>query len=233
MSLRSSCMGTEFLSMLQLSDSFFPTGAYALSNGLEIIAKKGKIGVHELQELVQTYIEQVIGPADCCALGHALNCAKKADVAGTVEADNALFSIKLVAEARSASARSGTQLIRCVSEFAKSKALAGYTKAIRDGRTSGIYPVALAVACEALDVPKQRAAEMLLYSFCVSMTGAALRLGVIDHVAAQKVLHGLKPAIEKAAKNVERPLDAMWQFAPVIDIAQMEHERMDAKMFIT
>ena len=226
-------MGTEFLSMLQLSDSFFPTGAYALSNGLEVIAKKRRISVQELQELLQAFIAQQVGPADCCALGHAFDCAKKADVEGIIEADDALFSIKLVAEARSASARSGTQLVRCVSEFAKSKTLAGYAKAIRDGRASGIHPVALAVACEALEVPKQRAAEMLLYSFCVSVAGAALRLGVIDHVAAQKVLHGLKPAIEKAAKNVERPLDAMWQFAPVIDIAQMEHERMDAKMFIT
>ena len=226
-------MSTEFLSMLQLSDSFFPTGAYALSNGLEVIAKKRKIGAQELQELVQTYIAQQIGPADCCALGNAFDCAKKADIGGIFEVDDALFSIKQVAEARRASARSGTQLIRCVGEFAKTKALTGYTKAIRDGRASGIYPVALAVVCEALNVPKQRAAEMLLYSFCVSVIGAALRLGEIDHVEAQKMLHGVKPAIEKAAKNVERPLGAMWQFAPAIDIAQMEHERMDAKMFIT
>lgn len=226
-------MGTEFLSMFQLSDSFFPTGAYALSNGLEVIAKKRKIGAQELQELVQTYIVQQVGPADCCALGHAFDCAKSADVVGIIEADDALFSIKMVAEARGASARSGTQLVRCVGEFAMSEGLAGYARAIKAGSASGIYPVALAVACEALDVPRQRAAEMLLYSFCVSVTGAALRLGIIDHFAAQKVLHGVKPTIEKAAKNAECPLDAMWQFAPAIDIAQMEHERMDAKMFIT
>lgn len=226
-------MGTEFLSMLQLSDSFFPTGAYALSNGLEVIAKKRKVSMPELHALVQTFIEQQVGPADCCALGHAFDRAREADVAGIVEADDSLFSIKLIAEARSASARSGTQLVRCVGEFAKSKALAGYAKAIKDGRAPGMYPVALAVASEGLDVPKQRAAEMLLYSFCVSVAGAALRLGLIDHVAAQKVLHGLKPTIEIAAKNSERPLGAMWQFAPAIDIAQMEHERMDAKMFIT
>jgi urease accessory protein len=227
-------MGTElFLSMLQLSDSFFPTGAYAMSNGLEVIAKKRRINAKELRRLLQSYIEQQIGPADCCALSCAFDCAKKAEIAGIIEADDALFSLKLVAEARSASARSGTQLVRTVCEFAKGAALAGYAKAINDGKASGIYPVALAVACEALEIPKQNAAAMLLYSFCVSMAGAALRLGAIDHVEAQKVLHGLKPAIGEAARNAERPLGAMWQFAPAIDIAQMEHGRMDSKMFIT
>lgn len=227
-------MSTEFLSMLQLSDSFFPTGSYALSSGLEVLAKKCKIGVSELQKLVQTYIEQQVGPADCCALGSAFDCAARSDLAGITAADSALFSIKLVAEVRSASARSGAQLVRTVRGFADSKMLAGYEKAIKTGKASGVYPVALGVACAALGVPKQKAAAMFLYSFCVSMVGAALRLGIIDHVAAQKMLHELKPAIEKAARaNVKRPLGAMWQFAPAIDIAQMEHERMDSKMFIT
>jgi urease accessory protein len=75
---------------------------------------------------------------------------------------------------------------------------------------------------------------MMLYSFCVSMAGAALRLGAIDHVAAQKMLHRLKPAIARTAReNIGRPLGSMWQFAPELDILQMEHEQMDSKMFIT
>lgn len=227
-------MSIDFLSILQLSDSFFPTGAYTTSNGLEALFKKKKVSVRELQAILQVFLERQIGPADCCAFGNAYESAVKSDLAGVMAADGALYSIKLVQEVRSASARSGTQLVRCVRAFSENKILDGYARAIKDGRATGVYPVAFAVACTALYVPKQKAGAMMLYSFCVSMAGAALRLGAIDHVAAQKLLHGLKPAMAKAARiNIGRPLGSMWQFAPALDILQMEHEQMDSKMFIT
>lgn len=226
----------QFLSMLQLSDSFFPTGSYTMSGGLEVLFKKRKkITAAQLTKLVEVYIEQQVGPADCCALARAHDSAAASDLAGVMAADSRLYSVKLVREAREASARAGTQLVRCAVEFAgRNTLLPAYAKAIREKRATGIYPVALAVACQALGVPSERACVMMLYSFCVSMAGAALRLGAIDHVAAQKVLHALKPAIAKAVQeNAGRPLEEMWQFAPAIDILQMEHERMDSKMFIT
>ena len=227
-------MSTDFLSKLQLSDSFFPTGAYTMSNGLEALFKKKKIKDCQLRGIIQVFLERQMGPADCCALGSAYESAAKSDLAGILAADDALFSIKLVQEVRSASARSGAQLVRCVRAFSEDKILDGYAGAIKKGKATGVYPVAFAVACAALCIPKQEAGTMMLYSFCVSMASAALRLGAIDHVAAQKMLHGLKPVIAKTAReNIGRPLGSMWQFAPALDILQMEHEQMDSKMFIT
>jgi urease accessory protein len=205
-----------------------------MSNGLEALFKKKKIKECELQGIIQVFLERQIGPADCCALGNAYESAAKSDLAGVLAADDALFSIKLVQEVRSASARSGAQLVRCVRTFSEDKILDGYAGAIKKGKTTGMYPVAFAVACAALCIPKQEAGAVMLYAFCVSMAGAALRLGAIDHVAAQKMLHGLKPAIARTAReNIDRPLGSMWQFAPALDILQMEHEQMDSKMFIT
>ena len=227
-------MSTEFLSMLQLADSFFPAGAYTMSNGLEALAKRRKIKTHELKELVRTHLERQIGPADCCALGNAYDCAGKADLNGLMKVDGALYATKLVEEVRSASARSGANLVRCVAAFSNEKMLAEYGRAVGEKRASGMYPVALAVACAALGIPKREAGSMFLYSFCVSMAGAALRLGIIDHVAAQKMLHELRPTIARiTGENIGKSLDLMWQFAPGIDVTQMEHEALDSKMFIT
>lgn len=226
-------MSTEFLSMLQLADSFFPAGTYTMSNGLEALSKRKKMTAEELQELIETHLERQVGPADCCALGSAYECAAKSDAAGVLAADSALYSVKLVEEVRNASARSGANLIRCVAAFSDNKVLAEYDKAVAEKQASGMYPVALAVACTALGIQKKQAGMMFLYSFCVGMVGAALRLGIIDHVSAQKILHRLQPAIERAAENVDRPLEQMWQFAPGIDVTQLEHERLDSKMFIT
>jgi urease accessory protein len=75
---------------------------------------------------------------------------------------------------------------------------------------------------------------MMLYSFSVSIVGAALRLGMLQHFDGQKVIDELKPTIVNVLKtNINRPIEGIWQFAPSIDIIQISHERMNSKMFIT
>jgi urease accessory protein len=223
------------LSMMQLSDSFFPTGMYSMSNGLEAIFYSGKkMKSEELRELVKTYLEYQIGPADCTALGNAYEYASRSNLPKLLEVDRAIFSIKLVQEIRDASIRSGTQLVRCIRSFSDNKILGQYEDAIRGGKAFGPYPAALAVAANAFLIPKEKAALMMLYSFSVSIVGAALRLGMLQHFDGQKVIDELKPTIVKVTKaNINRPIEGIWQFAPSIDVIQIAHERMNSKMFIT
>ena len=66
------------------------------------------------------------------------------------------------------------------------------------------------------------------------MAGAALRLGIIHHYDAQKVIHESKPIISNTIiQNIERPLSGIWQFSPGSEIDQINHERMHSKIFIT
>ena len=231
----SSIMDAGELSMLQLSDSFFPTGMYSMSNGLEAIFYSGKkMKADELRELIAPLIQYQIGPADCTALGNAYEQAAKFNLPELLEVDRAIFSMKLVQEIRDASIRSGTQLVRCIRSFSDNRILCQYEDAIRSGRAFGPYPVALAVAAHAFLIPKRKAALIMLYSFSVSIVGAALRLGMLQHFDGQKLIDQLKPPILKVIKeNIDRPLEGMWQFAPSIDIIQISHERMNSKMFIT
>jgi urease accessory protein len=223
------------LSMMQLSDSFFPTGMYSMSNGLEAIFYSGKkMKSEELRELVETYLEYQIGPADCTALGNAYEYASGSNLPKLLEVDRAIFSMKLVQEIRVASVRSGTQLVRCIRSFSDNKILHQYEDAIRGGKAFGPYPAALAVAANAFLIPKRKAALLMLYSFSVSIVGAALRLGMLQHFDGQKVIDELKPTIVKVIKvNINRPIEGIWQFAPSIDVVQISHERMNSKMFIT
>lgn len=225
------------LGMLQLSDSFFPTGMYTTSSGLEAIfyGGKKKMSADELRDLIKVFIESQIGPADCTALCNAYDQAAKSNLEGLLEVDRTIFSMKLVQEVRSASTRSGTQLLRCVHSFAKNNSIMGqYLDAIKAGTAFGAYPVALAVAAHALGIPKRRAGVMMLYSFSVSVVGAALRLGILQHFDGQKVLDELKPSISRTVDlSIDRPLEGIWQFAPHVDIVQIDHEKMSSKMFIT
>ena len=229
-------MDAADLSMMQLSDSFFPTGMYSMSNGLEAIFYGGnkKMKTGQLRDIITTYIDYQIGPADCAALGNAYEQAAKSNLPKLLEVDRTIFSMKLVQEIRDASVRSGTQLVRCIRSFSDNEILTQYEDAIRGGRAYGSYPVALALGANALSIPKRKAALMMLYSFSVSIVGAALRLGMLQHFDGQKVIDELKPTILKVVKeNINRPLKGIWQFAPQIDIIQISHERMSSKMFIT
>lgn len=223
------------ISLLQMSDSFFPTGLYATSNGLESLSQIKKLKRKDISRFITIHLRQVIGPSDCTALGNAYESCRKRDFASLLTADKSLYFMRMVEETRSASVRSGNQLLKCVSSFTKyKKVLRDYQNAIRNGNATGVYPVALGVATWSLDIPKNKAGLILLYGFAVSAIGAALRLGILEHLEGQHIIHELRPVIlESIMKNIERPISNMWQFAPGLDILQMKHEMMDSKMFIT
>ena len=228
----------EQISALQLSDSFFPTGMYTTSNGLEALFYKKQRKLNkpeELLEMIKVYLNSQIGPADCTALGNSYDCARRQDYSTLIQIDKMIFSMKLNRDIREASARSGSQLIRCLVSFVSNdEVLNKFNDMIKIGRASGVYPVAFAIACNALDISRNTAGLVMLYSFTVSMVGAALRLGMLQHYDGQRIIHELKPDISNVVeKYIDRPLTSMWQFAPGIDIIQVKHERMNSKMFIT
>ena len=224
------------LGVMQLSDSFFPTGIYATSNGLEFLFTEKKIhGMTDLIKLIEINITQQIGPSDCVALGNVFDSADKHDFDQVIKADNIIFATKPIKEIRDASVRSGVQLIKCVIEFVKDdKILNQYKDSITKNKVHGVFSVAFAVCCNALKIKKEKSMTMMLYGFTVGMVGAALRLGLIQHFEGQKIIHSIKPIISQTIKeNSNKSLLEIWQFAPQIDIIQMSHEKMDSKMFIT
>ncbi|HJJ22298.1 MAG TPA: urease accessory protein [Nitrosopumilus sp.] len=224
------------LGVMQLSDSFFPTGIFATSNGLEFLFKEKKIqGMTDVVEIIKINILQQIGPSDCVALANAFDSACKNDFDKVIEADNIGFATKSIKEIRNASTRSGIQLIKCVSEFVKDdKILNQYKEDVIKNKVYGVFPVAFAICCNALKIKKEKSMMMMLYGFTVGVVGAALRLGLIQHFEGQKIIHSVKPIISQTIKEYSnKSLFEMWQFAPQVDIIQMSHEKMDSKMFIT
>ena len=224
------------LGELQLSDSFFPTGIFAASNGLEFLFTEKKIrNASDLAEIIRVNITQQIGPSDCVALSNTFDEIDKGNFDEVIRTDQVLFSTKSIKENRDASVRSGVQLVKCVCEFIKKdEILSQYQESLIKNKVHGVFPIAFAICCNALQIKKEKSMIMFLYGFIVMMTGAALRLGLIQHLEGQKIIHELKPVISQTVKEYSnKSLFEMWQFAPQIDIVQMSHEKMDSKMFIT
>lgn len=218
---------------MQLSDSFFPTGMYATSSGLEALRFSGGVRTpREFGAVADAYLRAQVGQADCVALGNAFRAAESSDLRRVGAVDEMLYSMKLAAETREASVRMGRQLLGSVG-FVKGRLLERYRRAVERGRARGTQPVVLGVVAAAMGIEMEDAAFILLYSSLVAFVGAAVRLAVIDHNEGQRTIHSSKPAIVELAKNARRAPGAMRQFFPVLEMAQMEHERMDGRMFVT
>jgi urease accessory protein len=225
------------ISFLQLSDSFFPTGLYTTSNGLELLfyKKNKKLTFNDIFDFIKAYISNQIGPTDCSIIGNVYNCIQKNDCSTLIELDSMYYFMRLIDETRSASTRSGIQLLKCVSSFIENNEYVNfYLKNIKEGSAKGVYPVSFALSCNAMNIKKERSGLMLMYGFTISIVGAALRLGILQHYDGQRIIHEMKPIIlSNVIKNINRPYSNMWQFIPQLDIIQMHHEQMDSKMFIT
>ena len=228
-------IGNEDVSLLQMSDSFFPTGLYATSSGLEALSQVKKLNSKDIFHYISTYLKQVVGPSDCAALGNAYESCKKRDITSLLHIDDSIYHMRLIEETRTASVRTGNQLLKCVISFSKNKKmLKEYQNAIFNGKATGVYPVSFGVVTASLDIPKKKAGFIFLYGFTVSIVGAALRLGILQHFEGQRIIHDLGPIIlQTVIENIDRQIVDMWQFAPRLDILQMKHEAMTSKMFIT
>ena len=223
------------LSLMQLSDSFFPSGLYTMSNGLETFFDEKRVSSqNDISDFLEIILEQQLGPADSVALSNAYDCAKNDDILGIIKCDNILNSMKLIQESRAASCRAGSQMIKCISAIFSNDLLKTYSEKISKNESPGTHPVVLGVCSFVMGIKKEQTKQMMMYGFCVSVTGAALRLGIIDHIQSQKILHEIKPKIHEILEKFSNTkIDDCWQFSPNYDLIQMTHENKFSKMFIT
>jgi len=223
------------LTLMQLSDSFFPSGLYTMSNGLETIFDEKYISSEDgVYDFLEVALEQQFGPADSVALSNAYDCAKTNDISGIIMCDDILYSMKLIQESRAASCRAGSQMLKCIAALSSNDFLKSYSEKISKNEAPGTHPVVTGVCSFVMGIKKEQAREMMMYGFCVSVTGAALRLGMIDHIQSQKLLHKIKPKIQQTLEKFkDTKINDCWQFSPRYDLIQMTHERKFSKMFIT
>ena len=224
-----------FLGSLQLADSGFPSGRYTLSHGLEAYARAGQLGgEREIEALVADLLRFGVGPADGVALANAHRAARAGDPELAAAADRRLSATKLAREARTASVRTGRQLLALASSLFDDPVLAAHAGRVSRGEAPGNHAVALGLATAAVGATAEHALAGELYAFCVGCAGAAVRLALIDHLTAQRLVHGLKPVVADVVReNVGKGVHEIASGMPLADVMATYHERADARLFVT
>ena len=227
----------SFLAALQLADSFFPSGTYAHSQGLEGMVTRGWVrNADDLGEYLRNLLTWSILPCDGVALLNAHRAARVGDLATLVDIDWHLHAMKLPAELRVASGRAGRRILDETAPLlsgATGCAVHGeFRRLVTERETPGTGAVALGVASCAAGIDAENALLMQCHSFAVGVLGAAQRLLPITHTEAQRILHGLhEPVISATTALQHRDWREMTSFNPQADIAAMLHEHDDVRMF--
>ena len=228
----------SFLAALQLGDSFFPSGTYAHSQGLEGMVTRGWVGnVDDLAEYLRNQLTWTILPCDGVALLNAHRTAQVAgDLATLADIDWHLHAMKLPEELRVASCHSGRRILDETAPLLWGETLSAIHGEFRqmaiDRETPGTGAVALGVASCAANIEAKAALLMFCHSFAVGVLGAAQRLLPITHSEAQGILHRLHEPLARMMLDLEaRDWSQMTSFALQTDIAAMLHEHDEVRMF--
>lgn len=227
----------QLLVSLQLADSAFPSGLYTLSHGMESFVQSGLVvpdgsALDAVGALLDDLLIASVGPGDATATALAHRSASGGDVEQVVRADRLLFASKLSAELRAASTRSGRALLAVAEQLFPDGVVGDYRSRVRDREAPGCQPVVSGVAYAAAGVSCERAVASDLFALANSVCGAALRLRLVDHRDVQVLLRRAAPVIEAVtADALDRAIDDLGGFAPMVEVCSAHHERAEARLF--
>lgn len=221
------------LTLMQLSDSFFPSGSFTLSHGLEALVQEGQLHLsQDLQIFLRLLLLNKIGPTDVVALIHAYRGSTQGNLEAVREADAQLFAQTLIEKTREMGRKSGRALLMVASQTWPNSQLETLEKDAANGKIYGLHPVIFAVVGQVAGLSEENTVLAFLQSFVTGLLGAAIRLNVVGHLQAQKILLQLAPDIESTYSiAAQLKLEQMWSCTPAIDLAQMRHQKLAYRSF--
>jgi urease accessory protein len=219
----------QFLHALQLTDSLFPVGAFAYSDGLETAAANGT--VHDADSLkiwMNHFLDSVFVPCDGLALLKCADAFHREDFDAIRRIDDELTAIKPAAAIRNSSRSVGKRLFAAYTEISKDP---GFSKLVQTLPQCNA-PVAYAVVMSHRGMHSREALLAFGYSRLAGIVSAGLRLISMGQQQAQSLLAELLDRLPEAAECIfKMESEPLHSFAPLMDIAQMNHRYVYSRLF--
>ena len=218
------------LALMQLSDSFFPSGSYTLSHGLESLVHSGTIQQSEdLISFLQLLLGNKIAPGDLVALIYAHTGSAENDIEAIRQADAQLFAQTAIAITRKTQRQSGRALLMVAQSTWQHEQLEVLAS---DRQFNCLHPVVFGVVGNITGLTVTDTVLAFLHGLVTGILGAAIRLGILGHLQAQQILQQLAPDLEAAFNySFTLKLNQMWSCTPMIDLAQMCHSKLSTRLF--
>ena len=220
------------LTALQQADTAFPSGSFAFSNGLEgLIADNPAFDEAALARTIAAALRFRWAGTDRVALILAHRAGPAIERLAAIDA--AVEAASLSEPMRVGSRRNGASLLASHARLGTPGA-ASLRAAVRAGALIGHLPTVQGALWPGLGLDERTAASVSGYLFASGLTSAAVRLGAIGAIEAQRTLGGALPIIaELLEEPVPEPTGAveLTGFTPLIEIAAMRQAQAELRLF--
>jgi urease accessory protein len=228
-------MTNSLFPLLQFSDSNFPSGAFSHSFGLETYIQEQVITDKEsFAKALSVYVEKQLVFADGLACRLAYEALEQGDEAGFLELDHMLYASSLAEETRLGNKRIGERMAKLCIDLYPADILLNYVKQIKKKKAYGHSALVFSAIAYYLKVPKETALSTHLFTAVSSLVQNAVRGIPLGQTDGQKILVEIQPLLDEAAATIFKlSVDELGAVSPGLEIAQMRHERLHVRLFMS
>ena len=226
---------TWITGLLQAGDSFYPTGSYAHSFGLEGLVQEGVVRDRAtLREFLFRSVLPALRQAELPLAAQAWQALGGEDWTRVGELCRLSAALKAPREIRTASENIGRQRAELVALLRPHPLADEYLRRAAADKWPFAAAVASALEGRVLGAPQAAMLSGVYYASVASLLSAAMKVLRLGQNASQSLLTEVlaaAPAVIAAAETV--PFDEIGWFNPWLDIAAARHETADSRMFIS
>lgn len=213
-------------------DTFFPSGGFAFSSGLETAVHEDHVRtIEDLNRYVVDFFRWGLGTCEAVALAQAYQASCKRDIDGVIQTDDALEAMKLCQETRAASRQMGRSLLHhAIPQEENRGILEEFSTAVYSGGSPGHLAVTFGVVFQTIGWDQQQTVAGFLYQAGVGFVSASYKLLPIGQREGQRLLESWVPLIEELSRTVDARMPLM-SWTPIQDIYAMRHSQLPSRMF--
>lgn len=228
-------MTNNALSLFQLCDSNFPTGAFSHSFGLESYIQADMVhNQATFAEWLEIYLLEQMVYADGLAAKLVYDALREDDLERIWALDRKLSVQTLAQETREGTQLMGERMVKIAEDIFAAPMLTVYRERIKQKQSYGHPAIAFTMVGHYLEVPQQTTILYYLYTTVVNLVQNAVRAIPLGQTAGQKTIYAfqtkLTEATEKIAQLHESDFGAV---SPGIELSQMQHERVNVRIFMS
>ncbi|MCK0471800.1 urease accessory protein UreF [Halalkalibacter sp. APA_J-10(15)] len=228
-------MTNQLFPLLQLSDSNFPSGAFSHSFGLETYIQEGVIADTEsFKQALVIYVEKQLKYIDglACRLGY--EALRTDDFSSFFELDQLLHVSCLAEETRLGNKRIGERMAKLCYELYPSEALLKYLMFLKEKQAHGHSALVFATVAYELQLDIETAVETYLFTTLSSLVQNAVRGIPLGQTDGQRILVELQTDLKKVVEGIfSLTIDDLGAISPGLEVAQMCHERLHVRLFMS